>query len=655
MLKHLSTSESSSKDKSSEKSPQGIQNNSLRLKSEPQAAADGNGPAGHAINIDVEVRLDKSIPELGVADWLYPDGQVRVVLEGAGWVGRPQKVPVGMVFRRDGTPLIKPTKKKTGRKPGNRKDESNTSTTPDLVGSPDDRPEIEITTDHGTVLDQTLTALARDQDLYCRGGFLGIVTREENDSAKLPGGIEIANARGSMRFVPLAQSVLGCQITRNAKFYAAKENARGDEIIKDCHVPNWLISAVFDHRYWPGIRQISSIAEVPFVRPGGSLLDPGFDQATGTFYHPSIKILPIPDRPSQDDAREAAERLFHVVRQFPFADESNWSVWLAGLLTAIQRPMIHGPVPGFVLNANKAGCGKGLLIDVIGIIVWGYPIPTRDYPTDNAEAGKVKLSLALSAVPVVHFDNLTEGGSYGGSSLDSALTSMITDGRILGYNRDSGPVPIRPCWFLSGNNISPFKDAHRRWLPCNLVTMLESPHERDDIDKRNLRDFVHEQRAELLGDAHIILKAHATAAYPASASWELGSYEEWDEIVRGAVWYATGYDCLLTQQIAASEMPGRVNDMALLEGWKEIDPYNEGKTVDEVIKIINLNPLFYDTLRNAIMELSNDSRMPALDKIRFKLRSMHNTPVNGLRFEKCGENRNHQTKWRVVGTPVTHP
>ncbi len=196
------------------------------------------------------------------------------------------------------------------------------------------------------------------------------------------------------------------------------------------------------------------------------------------------------------------ERLAKLVIQFPLANGVlDFSVWLAAVLTGIQRPAIAGPVPGFAFNGNKAGTGKGLLIDLVGLIVWGHAIPTRSYPFDPKEMAKVKLSLALAGVSAVHFDNLPEGGWYGGGELDSALTSMMVEGRILGASRESGAVPLRPAWFLSGNNISPGKDSYRRWLPCNLATELESPHERDDIQVSNLRQYVAEHRGEFLRDA----------------------------------------------------------------------------------------------------------------------------------------------------------
>jgi len=508
-------------------------------------------------------------------------------------------------------------------------------------------PEIEVNPKRHIVLAETIKAIVKDQDLYCRGETLGIVFQEQEDTAKLTGGVELRNVRGSLRFIPLAQSVLGCWLTRCASFYRWKVDGEGETTAVDCHPPDWLISAVADHRYWPGVRELLSIAEVPYVLADGSMASPGFDRRTGTLYRASIVIPPMPDRPTLEDAKDARDRIYSLVSQFPFEDHNSFPVWLANLLTAIQRPSIKGPTPGFAYNANKFACGKGLLIDVISLIAWGRNVSTRAYPIDPIEADKVKLALALAATPIVHFDNLPEGGFYGGSTMDSALTSTVTSGRILGLSRDSGDVPIRPVWTLSGNNISPTGDGDRRWLSIDLVTREENPHERTDIEVKDLRGHVLEHRGELLRDCYLILKAHALAGRPTGKWGALGSYEEWDPIVRGAVWWVTDIDCLTTQRNRAKEMPDRINKRALLEGWKELDPSGNGKTAQEALEAVDSDPVRYATLKSAFMSISKDGKLPNVTRIGYKLRAMRKTPIGGMRFEKCGEARG-AIVWTVI-------
>jgi hypothetical protein len=258
---------------------------------------------------------------------------------------------------------------------------------------------------------------------------LGIAVEEQDDTAELWGGIDLKNAKGMCRFMPLTEAVVACYLTKNAVFVQWRRDRHGEDIADEVLPPGWLVRAVAGLGRWPGIRPIQYIASCPFVRDNGSFPIPGYDATTRTLYRPSVDIGPISPRPTRDDAMKAAHELYQVVRQFPFADVHDKCAWLAAFLTAIQRPVIDGPVPGFVFNANKAGTGKGLLIDIIGIVAFGHPIPTRPYPMDPIEADKVKLSLALSGVQAVHFDNLPEGGFFGNSALDTGVGYRPTSRR----------------------------------------------------------------------------------------------------------------------------------------------------------------------------------------------------------------------------------
>ena len=164
-------------------------------------------------------------------------------------------------------------------------------------------------------------------------------------------------------------------------------------------------------------------------------------------------------------------------------------------------------------------------------------------------------------------DNLEEGSTYGNGPLDSTITEPIVKDRILGVSKMLEDVKLLPTWFLTGNNISPGKDAHRRWLCCNIVTPLEHPEEREDLEIENIINYIKEHRGELLRACLVILQAHALAGYPNNWKARLGSFEEWDRLVRGAVWFATGWDCNTTRKAAAAESPEYLRKLALLDAW----------------------------------------------------------------------------------------
>jgi bifunctional DNA primase/polymerase-like protein len=515
----------------------------------------------------------------------------------------------------------------------------------------DRRPAIELTTERHEVIDQTLRALTADPDLFHCGDALGTVITQPSPRGLLPAGVDDP---GYSRFLPLAEPNLSCYLTKNATFFRFKDVGRGDlkePMAVNGHPPDWLTHAIHRRREWPGIRRLTAIRDSPFIRDDGSLLAPGFDEATGTLYKPTGSLPALKPRPCRKDAQDAAQALYEVFHQFPFENGFSWAVWLAGLLTAIQRPLIGGGTPGFAFIGNQPGTGKGLLIDAIGILTWGHSIPTRSYPRDPVEAAKVKLSIALAAKSAVHFDNLEQGSLYGSTELDSALTSPIAEGRVLGQSHESGPVPLTPVWFLSGNNIAAGWDAPRRWLPCRLVTNLETPWLRADIQITDLRAHTHHRRPELLGHALTILRAHALANRPAVPDeGGLGSFDRWDRIVRGAVHFATGTDCLATQKKAYQEGAERADRLALLEGWAELPeggPDGAGLTVEEAIKHTEDRPEVFTMLRSALIRISRDGKMPTPRQVGNRIRGINGANFDGKMFQKRGE-RNRYALWRVV-------
>jgi hypothetical protein len=440
----------------------------------------------------------------------------------------------------------------------------------------------------------------------------------------------------------------GVLLNRRISFYKMAGGGEESEPHPvDVDPPSWLCRAMASNRQWSGFRPVVGIAECPYVRRDGFVVTSrGYDRETRSIYWPDRDFPAVPPHPTIDDAGQAAYRILDVVSQFPFAGQVDRAVYLAAVLTVVQRPMIRGPVPGFTFVANRAGTGKGLLINTISIYATGRPAATTPYPRDDAEAEKVKLALALSGKAIVHWDNIDNGGQYGGSAIDSALTSTVVSGRVLGTSRQADDVPIRVVHLASGNNISPCADAHRRWIPCNLNTDLERPECRMDIRIPNLEKHVAERRGELVRDALTILAAHAAAGRPGGEWGPLGSFEEWDEIVRRAVWWATGEDPVQSQRKAADESPDRLARLALLEAWHDWQGDAGGRTADQAFQEASRPIGPHEGLRAALMAFSRDGRIPPPRQIGSLIRGMKGTVYGDWRFEKGGDYKN-AAMWTV--------
>jgi Bifunctional DNA primase/polymerase, N-terminal len=526
---------------------------------------------------------------------------------------------------------------------------------------PDRRVPVEINPDRYQGLAGTLAALPADPDLYVRGNILVRITRETEDTARLGGGIELRRALGSPRVVMIGEAALSCRMTQFVEFFTWFKASSGEDASKQVHPPRWLVSAVLEHGEYPGVRPLLGIAEVPFPRADGSLLTtPGYDLKTGVYYAPSVAIDPLSDRPTKADATEAAKLLLALVEQFPFASGDDAAVWLAALLTVIARPGIDGPVPGIAFNGNRAGLGKGLAIDCLSVIANGRPVPCTSYPRDDAEAAKLKTALALAVTLIVHLDNLGEGRSYGGGSLDSAITSMTVSERILGLSKTTEGLELRCVWFLSGNNISPGRDAYRRWLVCNLITELERPEERRGLTIVDLLAYTRKHRAELVRAALVILKAHAVAEHPTGDWAPLGSFEQWDRVVRGAVWFATGRDCNATRRTAADSAPERSNKLALLEAWRELPGGGEdggGVTSEKAIRWAFGTPKAdpeKPDLGDVLSRFSRDGKTVTARTLGNVIRGMKGQNISGLSFRSDAES-NHSALWRVVSVNPCGP
>ena len=543
----------------------------------------------------------------------------------------------------------------------------------------DQRPKILVDNNLHVIRADILNVIQDDLDLYKRGYVLTKFTQLETDEAKLKGGVTLRNAKGTYALAPIDEASFACHLTAIAYFYKEKITPKGKVVEVQCDPPATPLRAVLNNKAFKGVRPVQGVVECPYLLPTdtcignqlpiGSLCEPGYNADTEIIYIPTVEFDPLPDNPTQKDAETAATRIFDYVKEFPFKDPNlDRAVWLAHLLTAIMRPAIPEAAPGVAYIGNTAGVGKGLLVHTVGIIATGRPVPATSYPLDKEEARKVKVTLALSGVQLVLLDDLDEGQSYGNGPLDSMITeTKIGNERVLGTMQQTGEIHLRPTWCLNGNNLAPARDAHRRWLICNIVTELEHPEERK-VEREDLLDQVHKHRATLLRDALIVLKAHALAGYPKGDWAPLGSFYKWDKIVRGAVWYATNQDCNQTRQAAANESPERLRKLALLEALEAIQntfidggqPYKNGVTTSDILALAsetegsehmgNKTKYTYPDLHSAVTAFPAENRKSLSQILGGVITGLKNKTLGGHRLIKNGE-RNHSAIWLVTQPP----
>ena len=70
--------------------------------------------------------------------------------------------------------------------------------------------------------------------------------------------------------------------------------------------------------------RIAGIITTPTLRPDGSLLaQEGYDQRSELYLMSSLKLPPIPERPTKEQALEALEHLTELFCEFSFSDKEG--------------------------------------------------------------------------------------------------------------------------------------------------------------------------------------------------------------------------------------------------------------------------------------------------------------------------------------------
>lgn len=523
--------------------------------------------------------------------------------------------------------------------------EPGTGTTKEASTPPSDAPVIILGPDEHRVIDETIPALARDQDLYQRGGMLVRVERRRLRSGG--GWYE------TVPIVPLPRPNLRERITRNAQIL--RMGADGELI--PSHPPAWLVGGVEARGRWKDVRELAAVSQVPVLRPDGTLLqEPGYDSETCVLYAPTVAFPSIAPEVDIDDATAALDRLMEVVQDFRFAGAEHRSAFLAGLLTPLARHAFEGPSPLFLFDANVRGAGKGLLADVIGCIVDGHPMPVSGYSHDPEEMRKKVTSIVLAGDPVVLLDNIA--GAFGNEALDRALTSTRWKDRLLGTNTQAD-LPLCTVWYGTGNNVIVGADTVRRIIHIRLDVLEERPEERDDFKHRDLRRWVRQHRPELLSAALTVLRAFFHAGCPEQGLRPFGSFEGWSSLVRAALVWAGQPDPCLTRVtlMESADMAASVL-RELVAGWCGCFG-TSAVTIHHVLQTIDAETQHADSamreaaaaLRGAIEELLNlpHGKQPSARALGNKLKGIQRRVIGGvmLDVDRQATKTRYGVPWRL--------
>jgi hypothetical protein len=339
---------------------------------------------------------------------------------------------------------------------GGQQDDATARAAGETQAKPKSMPDVVIGTEEYRVADECLPGLALDPDLFQRGGEFVTVREDEDTNCPV--------------IVPVVLPDLRRRVTRQVRLFTVKVIKDSKEFVP-AHPPDWLAKQLNAHPTKAGIRHLSGLSGVPVLRPDGTIHDrAGYDAETEVVYVPgTLTVQPLPARLTRDDAVRAADELLDLVRDFPIGDPAGRSVFLSFLLSALARHLFDGGVPLHLVDANVRGSGKGLILDVAGVIVLGGPVPVQQYTPDPAELRKVITSGVRAGKTILHLDNLPSGEPFGNAALDSALTCSVWEDRLLGQNLTVA-YPHEIVWAASGNNVdlSPWIASRVRVILCHF-------------------------------------------------------------------------------------------------------------------------------------------------------------------------------------------
>jgi hypothetical protein len=400
--------------------------------------------------------------------------------------------------------------------------------------------------------------VAADPNTFMLGDML-VILRVPDQKTQLPGWNDD---------LPASTPALAADVVERAEKlkWMVPAGGRGEPRTKRRKPPRDFCSDyLVQRRSRYGARPLVGIARVPFMPMDGSInTECGYDPQTG-IYHDRLPTLLLPSSPTLDDAKAAMETLLRPFEHYRFQDgDTGPSLVLAANFTALQRPFM-ATAPMFVVKGSQAGTGKGQMARAIARLTIDAAPPFMTWGHDDDEFKKRFEALLMASPAMLVIDN-ANGRLLRGDTLETILSEGTVTLRPLGR---SEAITLRSRAFLmaNGNNISVSGDMSRRALAISILPRSENP-ERDTFPFAP-EEYAKKHREALLCAAYTIMRAWRLTGMPKSGLPAVGSFPEWERLVRDMVHWLTGYDVTEEFERNKQEDPHRQNDAALLAALRD--------------------------------------------------------------------------------------
>jgi hypothetical protein len=474
---------------------------------------------------------------------------------------------------------------------------------------------------------QALSAANHTPRLFVRGGALARVRRDEHERPL----IDI-----------LSEAALRGMLARATDF--ARVNQDGET---QTPPPLEVVRDILALGSW-GFPALDGVIEAPALRPDGTVIrEIGYDPASRLIHLPAPgwSMPSVPDDPSSAQRAESLEVLQEAIVDFPFVDEASRANALALMLTPIVRPAIDGPVPLALVDATKAGTGKGLLLSLTSLIATGRPASMLPAPTREEEWNKTLLATLLEGATLIVVDEADELRS---PALASALTAPTLKGRILGRS-EVVQLPQRATWAAAGNNVRLGGDLPRRCYWIRLDAKTARPWGRRGFRHPDILGWATGRRGDLLAAGLVLARAWYAAGCPEADRPVLGSYGAWTRTIAGILATAglSGFLGNLEQFYDQADEESAAWE-TFLSAW--LDAFGSGDvTVADVLKQIEAGGPMRDALPDDLEQALGKSVPSFRSKLGRALGKRAGTRYGKreLRVERVEQDRSSIQSWRV--------
>ncbi|MBK8970501.1 MAG: hypothetical protein IPM37_03700 [Hahellaceae bacterium] len=282
------------------------------------------------------------------------------------------------------------------------------------------------------------------------------------------------------------------------------------------------------------LKPLEGVIDAPLVLKDGRLLTTvGYDPES-LLYLVSNEIWHIPENPTENQVKSALETLMFPFNNFPFVSTLDRAIFLASLLTAIERPALPA-APAFGFDAPVQGSGKTLLAGCVGALSTGEKVPITPHTAgrDDEETRKRLFSALMGGDKVMLWDNIL--GVFDSAALAGLLTSDAFKDRVLGQSKESA-LPNRMLVLLTGNNLCLAGDMPRRTLVARIDPKTDQPFARSfDLDPL---DYVLRNRNKMIVAGLTVIQGWLQSSdymLSITAKGRTASFEVWDDLVRQPV------------------------------------------------------------------------------------------------------------------------